>query len=742
MTNKAFWGNIADHNYMSGHEKDNLLKQIIKVRDAPSEFLYNERESKLLEMTVNLNVRPGQATKPIKFHEYYEKNWRSCAMRWVFAFRKNLPTNGANDTQAIESTFSAIKRFSKLEFPGRTPTLSELIQILPRALDERSAAREQEVLTKRLTIYDPDPEVNKALALASWKLNREGMKKFHESLKMAQEREKNMTLEGNIITETYTGASTKDYIGKYESDGFSCNCSWFASKRLCRHPFFFRKQNNLPLFDIQIFHRSFHYQNENLDDTVHENFPPFSERLASPGMEHLVDEQMNNNKKMKSNHKFNKAFDVAKVCAEYLSKYGTEDFLSNYEVFQSFTELMRTGIPQNVKDAILSHKSSKPSNSPKKSAKLSSSEDGLVTVEERVVSVAETSKKEKIRDLPQEHQLMMTELMVVFPAKGDGACLYNALAAFLYGDKSQSPHLRRMANQFIVMNWWYWTSWYSFPFTEKVGVGKECYEVTFTCETEFHDFLQSDSSLLMWSTQTDIAVLSNLCNLNIHSFTYNIKDRPPQWYTTPPDPNLTFYTAMDDGPTRDVCLYNSNNCHYDLLVTPDSRLALLGTVDVMSQVELEATAPNISEDDIPSSPTLKNSLPPHISSDPVQISPLTFIPCPRGPGRPKITRHGAASVKRKNMEEALIDPPVKKRRGRPPGSKNKPKPTSNATDNTIDKQTDDILEKIMYSNNDICNICHFYLNDTIKQHIKITTCIQCKSYVHEPCMMKSGCTCS
>ena len=181
---------------------------------------------------------------------------------------------------------------------------------------------------------------------------------------------------------------------------------------------------------------------------------------------------------------------------------------------------------------------------------------------------------------------------------------------------------------------------------------------------------------------------------------------------------------MDDGPTRDVCLYNSNNCHYDLLVTPDSRLALLGTVDVMSQVELEATAPNISEDDIPSSPTLKNSLPPHILSDPVQISPLTFIPCPRGPGRPKITRHGAASVKRKNMEEALIDPPVKKRRGRPPGSKNKPKPTSNATDNTIDKQTDDILEKIMYSNNDICNICHFYLNDTIKQHIKRTSSAQ------------------
>jgi hypothetical protein len=133
FTGKSYWGQVEDHNYLCGADKDDLMKQLMLVRDSPSEALYRERETTLLDMGKNLFVRPGQATKPVNFVEYYQKNWLNCAFRWVFAFRKNLPTNGANDTQAIEATFSAIKRFSKLEFPGRTPSLKELIQVLPRA---------------------------------------------------------------------------------------------------------------------------------------------------------------------------------------------------------------------------------------------------------------------------------------------------------------------------------------------------------------------------------------------------------------------------------------------------------------------------------------------------------------------------------------------------------------------------------------------------------------------------------
>ena len=55
-------------------------------------------------------------------------------------------------------------------------------------------------------------------------------------------------------------------------------------------------------------------------------------------------------------------------------------------------------------------------------------------------------------------------------------------------------------------------------------------------------------------------------------------------------------------------------------------------------------------------------------------SPLHLIPCPKGPGRPKNSRQGAASTKRKNLEsETANEEPPKKRRGRPPGSQNKNK---------------------------------------------------------------------
>ena len=116
-----------------------------------------------------------------------------------------------------------------------TPSIKELIQVLPRALDERTAEREQDISVKRLTIYDQDPLLNKAFSVASWKLNVEGMKKFHECVKMAESREKNMVLDGHIITETYSGKTTKTYTGIYETDGFTCNCSWFASRKMCRH---------------------------------------------------------------------------------------------------------------------------------------------------------------------------------------------------------------------------------------------------------------------------------------------------------------------------------------------------------------------------------------------------------------------------------------------------------------------------------------------------------------------------
>ena len=105
---------------------------------------------------------------------------------------------------------------------------------------------------------------------------------------------------------------------------------------------------------------------------------------------------------MKPNVKFNKAFDVAKVCAEYLSKYNTESFKDNLQIFQAFTELMRIGIPPAVKDAIL-----KSSISSTGSDSDASSDDSPRIELFQQESPPEDQDMPAIKDLPEEHQVCL-----------------------------------------------------------------------------------------------------------------------------------------------------------------------------------------------------------------------------------------------------------------------------------------------------------------------------------------------
>ena len=109
----------------------------------------------------------------------------------------------------------------------------------------------------------------------------------------------------------------------------------------------------------------------------------------------------------------------------------------------------------------------------------------------------------------------MTDFMLILSITGDGACLYRAVSAFLYEDESQAPHLRRMAHQFICMNWWYFKHFVIFPFIETVGVGKDSFKVHFENEDELLEFLQTDDSLIcatLTSIHSHILLVTNpLC---------------------------------------------------------------------------------------------------------------------------------------------------------------------------------------------------------------------------------------
>jgi hypothetical protein len=47
-----------------------------------------------------------------------------------------------------------------------------------------------------------------------------------------------------------------------------------------------------------------------------------------------------------------------------------------------------------------------------------------------------------------------------------------------------------------------------------------------------------------------------------------------------------------------------------------------------------------------------------------------------------------------------------------------------------------------FDSGDVCNICDFALNDPIKALKKIIQCPRCNEYIHEPCLVKSGCACT
>ena len=47
-----------------------------------------------------------------------------------------------------------------------------------------------------------------------------------------------------------------------------------------------------------------------------------------------------------------------------------------------------------------------------------------------------------------------------------------------------------------------------------------------------------------------------------------------------PCPDMVDYSEFTQGTVPDMYLYNSDNCHYDLLVEESSRLAVFGLIDM------------------------------------------------------------------------------------------------------------------------------------------------------------------
>ena len=107
-----------------------------------------------------------------------------------------------------------------------------------------------------------------------------------------------------------------------------------------------------------MFDKSFHSQRftdtddqeDNDNVSLEENEENEREDISppSPGMENLLKEINEVNRRLPKNVKFNRAFDVSKLCAEYLKNCTNEVFDLYLNCYKSFSDFLRNGMPDKV----------------------------------------------------------------------------------------------------------------------------------------------------------------------------------------------------------------------------------------------------------------------------------------------------------------------------------------------------------------------------------------------------------
>ena len=108
--------------------------------------------------------------------------------------------------------------------------------------------------------------------------------------------------------------------------------------------------------------------------------------------------------------------------AEYLSHYGNNLFEVNLKAFQQFTDLIRVGLPDELVKYLNDEKSS-------------------VTCTEKPQLIPTDVNKVHVDEVPVHIKPFLGNMdLVVFPIKGDGACLYGSASAHIYHDEDQMPN--------------------------------------------------------------------------------------------------------------------------------------------------------------------------------------------------------------------------------------------------------------------------------------------------------------
>ena len=258
----------------------------------------------------------------------------------------------------------------------------------------------------------------------------------------------------------------------------------------------------------------------------------------------------------------------------------------------------------------------------------------------------------------------------------------------------------------------------SLPFTEWVGVGSSARYVVIENYEDLRTFLRSDDFLYCFSnTSMDLSNLATMFNIYIGVYTFSSSGTMnPVWHWIHPNPDLVWKSPFKTD-IGQLWLYHENNVHYNLLVPRHL---------CSNEPQSEETQKTMPESESLSIPEVNLQ---------TAFSPMEFMLCPRGAGRPKKVRFGEPnnlSTKQKlnpDENDNNSSEPHKKKRGRPAGSKNKPK-EHNIRKLTMREKAENAALNIIESN-DVCPICFITWSDPINAGKAVTRCETCGLKCHE-----------
>lgn len=234
-----------------------VFEKFHKLTYCPSASLYEDCKNDFLISIKDLEVRSSQTY--VKFTDYFEKNWVSCAEMWIKFYRNDLPLFGDHTTNRIERQFWTLKESLADRFGKKVKTadaIIHLINLIHDRLDERQIFNNN----KRLVIFDQDKNIHDLNKMASQHLNERGCIFFNKALKLLSKRRNNLSYSEDGICEVFQNGESKLYV----CTQISCTCIFNKENRApCLHMLFRRDYEKQSLFDPETFDQRYR---RNLND--------------------------------------------------------------------------------------------------------------------------------------------------------------------------------------------------------------------------------------------------------------------------------------------------------------------------------------------------------------------------------------------------------------------------------------------------------------------------------------------